>query len=345
MRKLTGKRGQVTVFLIIGIVILAIFAGVFYTVSKVTKEKLVVEQDTPLSLEVRPRIRIYVESCLQEIGVPGIYLLGMQGGLIYPEDLTKVMLTENAMINYGYLDKEKQLSLEKMEEDLGRYIEETLEFCVGEFEVFEEESIFVSVEGEMEASSKILKNEVIFNLKYPLEVTLGEDSFDTEDFSARVPVRLGELVSQAGAIIGKHEENPNIVDLEYLTSFDTFVTTFPYDAETFVYSIYDEESVKDGAALTFMFAIKDAGVNEAPELDYVSDFVLGRGLEFEYVVTATDGDNDKLTFSSDSEVIPIDSETGLIKVTPTVVGTYYVTIKVEDGQGGADEDEVRFVIE
>ncbi len=339
------KRGQVTIFLVIGIVVLAIFAATFYIVSYVQKEKLVAEKELPLVLELRPRIRFFVESCLEEVAVPGIYLLGVQGGLIYPEDPTRVLVTENAIINYGYLNGVNQFSLEAMEEDISVYVKESLDFCIDNFSFFQEEAIEIKEVGELKVHSTIGTNDILVNLKYPLEVKLGEDVFEVEDFFSRLPIRLREMVSQANQIIERHEQDPNILDLHYLTTFDTSITTFPFDETIFIYSIYDEKSIINEAPFTFLFAIKDEGINEAPELDFISDFVLTKGINFAYRVTATDREDDALAFSSDSSLIPINSETGLINVTPQATGTYYVKIGVEDKLGQSDEQEVRFVVE
>src|SRR3989344_6484315 len=105
------KRGQVTIFLIVGILILFIFAGLFYIVSVLEQKGLLAEtEELPETFALKTRVSSFVESCLRETAIPGIYLLGIQGGVIYPADPTKVLFTENAVINYGYLNGVVQLS-------------------------------------------------------------------------------------------------------------------------------------------------------------------------------------------------------------------------------------------
>ncbi|MBW2999150.1 hypothetical protein KY339_00630 [Candidatus Woesearchaeota archaeon] len=338
------KRGQITVFLIIAIVLLLIFSAFLLIRSYVVEKELEAEKPELLPYDIAA-IRNYVDLCIGDTAVPGLFLLGAQGGFIYLDDPTKALVTNNSLINYGYLNGVNQLSLKLMEEDIAAYMKDALALCIDDFSAFQNMGVTIEEVGELEINPVITASDVLINVKYPLEIKSREEIFNIEDFSSRIPIRLGQIVSQANNIIEKHEENPAVLDLHYLTGFDTFITTFPFDDSTMIFSIYDEKSVVEEAPFSFLFAIKDTEVNEPPELDFISDFVLTEGLNFAYLVTASDPDNDALTFYSDSNIIPIDSETGLINVTPQTTGIYFVTFGVRDTLGQLDEQEIRFVVE
>lgn len=337
------KRGQVTIFLIVGILLLAIFAGILYLTSTIQKERLELEEESPLTLKLKQPLTSFVESCLRQTAVPGIYLLGLQGGIIYPDDPTTILLTENALINYGYLKGVDQLSVEAMEQQLNRYVEENLFLCLDDFLRFAEEGIFITEKKPVKSDVKIRPDETVLQIKYQLEVRLGDDSFRMDSFSTNVPLRVGSTLREAKAIIRTHEENPAHLLPPEPAEQSYFISSFPFDAFTFIYSISDQNSIIDGAPFTFMFAIRDDAINTAPELTYIPNMVVRRGEPLNYQLTALDAEEDILTFSSNSALFPVDSE-GVVTGTTTTRGTYMVTFTVADIQGLKDEQEVRIVV-
>ena len=95
------KRGQVAIFLLVGILLLALSAAIFYIVKTRVSEPLRSEGETTLSgLRIETKITGFVESCIRKIAIPGIYLMSVQGGVLYPEDPQTILLTENAIIRH-----------------------------------------------------------------------------------------------------------------------------------------------------------------------------------------------------------------------------------------------------
>ena len=88
------KRGQVTIFIIIGIVILITIVGIFYVIDIITKSAL---QKEALKVGTVPQqiipVRDFINTCVQETASNGINLLEGQGGYIeLPEDDTQESL-------------------------------------------------------------------------------------------------------------------------------------------------------------------------------------------------------------------------------------------------------------
>lgn len=337
------KRGQVTIFLIVGIVILALFAGIFYFTSYVHQTQLEDESTAhPLAAKVRPQITSLVESCIKETAVPGIYLLGIQGGIIYPDDPATLLLTENTVINYGYLNGINQLDLEKMEEQLNRYIAETLPLCLEDFLIFAEEGILVEEKGEIKVDAKIALDEVIVTLKYKLDVTTEDDTVNIDSFTATVPVRVGTAVQKANQIIDQHIRNPATIALTS-TAEEYFLSVFPFDSSRFIYSLNDQNSVQQGAPFTFMFALRDENINSPPELAYIPNMVVQPGSPLLYQLTAEDPEEDILAFSSDNTLFPVTSDGTINQVLPSA-GTYLITFTVTDIPGLTDSQQVRIMV-
>ncbi len=337
------KRGQVTIFLVVGIIILAAFAGIFYFTSSLRQEGLLVSEETATdALGVKPRITSFVESCIREVATPGIYLLGIQGGIIHLDDPTKSLITENGIINYGYLNGENLLSTEKMEAQLNAYLEEELSLCLEDFSSFSPE-ITVEIEEELTAKSKIKEKEVIVTLDYPIKAIKGGETVKIDTFSESIPLKFGRAISGAAAIIKEHQKNPSQLKMQQNLGADYFVTTFPYDSSITLYSLSDSSSIIDSAPFTFMFAIKDENYNTPPELAFIQDFTLQKGAPFTYQLQASDADEDRLQFYSDSAQFPVD-ENGLINATASSPGTFMITFLVEDAKGEKDEQQVRMVV-
>jgi len=88
-------------------------------------------------------------------------------------------------------------------------------------------------------------------------------------------------------------------------------------------------------------------VNKPPVLNAIQDQTVVAETLFTLAATATDPENNTLTFSDDTELFDISSETGIISFVPTTedIGEYEITISVIDGKGGQDSEAFRVTVE
>ena len=82
-----NKRGQVVVFIIIGVVILMgvgaiLFINNYVVEQKVSQAARPITQELPSELEP---VRVFTENCIKTVGEQALIRLGQQGGYIYPE--------------------------------------------------------------------------------------------------------------------------------------------------------------------------------------------------------------------------------------------------------------------
>ena len=91
-----SKKGQITVFIIIGILILFAFAGFLYLTKTVITEEFVAEGEPVISAVPQEfqAIQAYTENCLNQVGERGLLILGQQGGYIYPDVLGEFSSTD-----------------------------------------------------------------------------------------------------------------------------------------------------------------------------------------------------------------------------------------------------------
>jgi len=338
-----NRRGQVTVFIIVGIIVLAISAAIFYIASILQTDSIeTAELETYSALTVKASFTGFVESCLSDTVGEGLFLLGFYGGLIYPEENPPMLVTEDYLINYAEFNDISGFSNLRMEEDLARYVTENIYLCFDEFSEFEKQGM--TIEGDEESMSArilILDNIVQAELNYPVKIILpDDDKVEFDSFLTEVDTNYGDMLNLAEEISTDSDGqlNPNtFIDSDY------FVTVFPFDASNTIYTITDEETLVNDAPLTLMFAVKNANVEHPPELAHISNIAIQEGSVWSYQMYAEDSDGGVLTFSSDSSKFPV-SEKGKISATVNGVGTYYVTFTVTDSTGLSDSQEVKVTI-
>ncbi len=224
----SSRKGQVTVFIIIGIVVLFVTAGILFVSNKVTTNKLNADgtpiiEDLPTAFQP---LQLYTESCLEQVGKKGLLLLGEQGGYIYPDvagtfsssnptnadgiDLEPAKVpywhynqqpNEGSMIGFQTLQPSLSGKDEfSVEAQLSRFMEEKIEGCLAGFDPFAEQGFIVSREGEVQVDVTVAEQGVHFLLEMPMEIQKGDASADAEQFFVNVPLELKKYYSIANDI-------------------------------------------------------------------------------------------------------------------------------------------------
>lgn len=323
MNKSVNEKGQATLFIVIGLLIVIVTGIALYLVFYDSGEKLENAMRTSQNLPFEPgAVETFVETCLKDVSVPGIYLLANNGGYIY--EYSNLLLAENKQISY-HLDYGAYTapSTEFMEKELSTFIKNSMLSCLDHFHAFEEYRLKT---GEMTVESSISKESISIKMKYPIIITAEKAVIELSKFSEVFPVRLGRILSVRDDIIGMIQEDKG-TDLDLLTQHDMRVTLLPYDSRSTVYSIYDNQSSIDNHPFVFNFAVKIES-NNAPELAFLPDFVVRQGKLFVYDVNASDADEDTLTFFSNSS--EINAQTGVLSIAPQETTT--LRICARDGK-------------
>lgn len=236
-------KAQITIFIIVGIVLLVLLLFFIYLSTSVGD----VEQDSidtaiDASLDATP-IKAYFQGCAQNLLQEAVYNMGLQGGYIDPAGNIKYgevgtiefglngFLVDNAdhKVPY-YLDEflESRPRLNDIEEKLEKYLIVEFERCFeqGNFESQGYELRIPSVDYEsvefdfnqlpVDSSVEITDHEVIANILYPITVVLGTRSTRISEFIVSVPVRIPHVYDIADKIITELLAN----NLEYLINDD-----------------------------------------------------------------------------------------------------------------------------
>jgi len=227
------KKAQITVFIIIGVLMLIIFFGALYLSDSVTEEKFT-EEGEPIIDEVPQEfvpIQTFTENCLQDVGKRGLVILGQQGGYIYPELLGEFSISEptnseginldSAKVPYWHYNMDPNEAERvrvgnhkpnlynigeggsmSVEAQLERYVEEELTGCLNGYKAFEEQAFKVE-QGEVEMKVKVIEGGINFLLDMSLNVKRGAAEEEMDRFFVKIPLNLkhyyeiAELIQEA----------------------------------------------------------------------------------------------------------------------------------------------------
>ena len=212
------KKAQVTIFIVIGIVILIVLGLVFYFSSDDAEKRLFTDTD-----EEVVAVQNFIEQCLDAVAVPGVYLLAAQGGFIYlPEDHLQ---GDFGNVAYSYsFGENKLIAKNSMAEQLNQYIMSTFPGCINNFESFEGVPITAN---QPKASVTIQSTYIQVNLQYQVKVK--DTTLDI--FTKEISLPLGAMHGVAFQIIQEQAQNPDWIDLTGLQEYDYDVSVIPYDRE------------------------------------------------------------------------------------------------------------------
>jgi hypothetical protein len=204
------KKGQVTIFIIIAIILVAAVIVFFAFRGLFSSESF------PHSIQ--PAYTSFL-SCLQEDLIVGIDILESQGGYIYAPEYEpgSLYMPFSSQLNflgnpipYWYyvsgnnIQKEQVPSRTEMEKDLEKFIEGQISTCV--LDSYYEQGFEIE-KGLPEADVSIKKDEVEVNLKMNLVFSKDEDNAIAENHNVAVKSNLGNLYDAAREIYSYEQNN------------------------------------------------------------------------------------------------------------------------------------------
>ena len=233
-----GKKGQVTIFIIIGIIIVAV-ALLIYSFYPKIRTTLGIEESTPQS---------YIQSCLEDEIKNTVDVLSKQGGKITPE--TYLMYQDEKIEYLCYTDEfyvpcviQQPMLKSAIELEIKNEIEEEVNSCFN--------SLKSSYEGkgysvDMKTGNKkidLLPQKIISSFNYSFTLTKGSDVQKYDSFSVVMNNNLYELVGIANSII---EWETNYGDAEiaiYMTYYNNLkVEKILRSSGNKIYIITDRET-------------------------------------------------------------------------------------------------------
>ncbi len=209
------KKGQLSVLMLIGIVIVVLVVIVSYVKYSSTRKEISAEVGRSISSDYKPVIS-YAQEIFRQSAINGISRLGLQGGRIssFPDGSA---LRESSGISVAYglktnLNPQNRLpGIADMGAELSDYVEEEIQklsfgsFEEIGFEIGQPESSAIKVE------AKIREDSIVFDITYPLKIKSGDSEHSEQSFSVVIPSGLKKIHEYAGMLIGSQNSEGSIV--------------------------------------------------------------------------------------------------------------------------------------
>jgi len=245
-RYMKSRRGQVTIFIIIAIVII-VGVIVFFAV----RGSLESEEEIPQ--EVAPIVN-FVQECMDATLENAVYKIAEQGGY-YNIPKTNLIDVYGTEISLYYLDSEKiSPSLNKVEKEIEDYFSEYMNYCLN-FSAFEEQGFQISKKN-LSASGKIGDESMLIKMNFPLAIKKGESVTKINRFEAKINSNIKKLHEVSEEIVNSYGENPGFVCLtcieEIASKYNLEIKAAPLsDINVILFSVADNEN-----ELKWIFAVE-----------------------------------------------------------------------------------------
>ena len=227
------KKGQVTAFIIIGLIVLVLGILVYFLAGRE-----VGFEPVEVSTEALP-LQNFVQNCLDVVSKDALVKLGSHGGYIsldetrynggrafrYSPVLTEsdavTMVDDGEKIPYWFHMGTRNNcascefvsavpTIDEMEEMMNNYVEDNLNTCIGNLEGIREQGFDIVEAGEFEVKTQIADQNVNFVLNYPVTARIGGSEIDVNDYFVSQNVDLMSVYDMAGKIHDTQAETPFI---------------------------------------------------------------------------------------------------------------------------------------
>jgi len=331
-----SKRGQITIFIIIGLVIIISFGLLFYLKFDVETK----EMEKIPDYQIAEPIRFYVDSCVRDIVDNGIFYTNFQGGYYDVPNSLYYFFAEIPF--YFYIGNEDLPDKATFESEFSKYVKNELPICINNFESFKEMGYKFEID-EMTVKTTLGKT-ISVNVDYPIKIMKQETTATVSDFIYTKRFNFDKLYNILIEFSEEHQKNPDYVPIGFL-SLLAYQNNFTYDLtysdeNEVIYTFIYNDLFDDNQTLLFNFASK----YEWPEIKQKEKKIkiqpipkqeAHREYEFSYTVKA-EGENIK--FSDYTDLFDINENTGEISFIPELKdrGVHNVLIKAYDDKGNED---------
>jgi hypothetical protein len=256
-----SRKSQITVFIILGILII-LSVSIYFFIRSVSVEKAL----TPIPVlqavpnELAP-ISAYTEECIYSTAKEAVVKLGQQGGYISPDEFgirtSAVIPTESDGIQFS---QDSQLKIpywwylkapnncarnclfssqrpsvkrttgissdSSIETQIDNYVKENLRLCLNNYQPFLAQGFKIEEKGDIAVTTIISDNDIGVYVEYPLAITLGNSSLKISQFYTSLPVNLYRIYNLATEITNA-ELNYTFLESQTLNLITQFAALDP----------------------------------------------------------------------------------------------------------------------
>ncbi|MSR86539.1 hypothetical protein EXS74_04040 [Candidatus Woesearchaeota archaeon] len=221
------KRGQATLFIILGIVLVILVILYFVLVQQNIIPPLLASNDASAQMS---EVSTHVQDCLQTVGNQYATQIAAQGGYLAPSTDT-YRLYNDTSVSYLCWNQvglstctNRLLTVQHMEEDLTQAIEDSLQTCINVYDVSDD----VEAADQWDLTVDIQRDSIDLSLYYPVTVDDGDNVVTQDTFSESLNVPLGELYDVSQDIVNDHAVLGEFEQLTYMLSKLSRYTIYKY---------------------------------------------------------------------------------------------------------------------
>jgi len=197
------KRGQVTVFILIGILIIGIMVGAGYFINSKAKEKSDLEffSQTEIKLQT-DNIQSNIFECTNQVTQAALNTIGLQGG--YYNQPENTLNFENNFLPYYYNQgKITMPSKEEINNQLSDFLNKNLKSCLDDLNFPNFELIYKIPK----TKTFIKEQEVLFEIDLPISIKHQDKILKLElnDYPVSQPSALSNILEVATFITNSHK--------------------------------------------------------------------------------------------------------------------------------------------
>jgi hypothetical protein len=340
------KRGQVTIFIIIGI-LLVLVLGVIIVLKDTNNLKINQEIKEVNTFEVP--IKIFVENCLTKSTLNGMEEVFAKGGYKdFPVNSNLFEFTNNdeVLTSPFYVFSENSLlpKLMEIEDNVAQSSQDKLIVCLEDFSQFEEQGLKIELE-EPKINVNFATNTLV-SLNLPLKISNDDVQKELSEFSVLIPFDFKSKYDGLDDFIDEQKSSENLLvgklsTLSYENSADYKLTQFDDLGSDVLIDLYFDD-VPESESLVYSFALSFPweekfvepkeilsptwGLNRIPIWNITKS-----GIEQLQINAFGDG----IKYSIDPDSLSINENTGMITLNtadfPNDEYLYYVIIENSDG--------------
>lgn len=346
------KRGQITIFIIIGIVVLFVIMGMVYLV----RQQAEIVSPTAQT----DNIRIFVEACLQSSTVNAMRDVFSKGGYLLSANLNTdsnlntdfLNFTENNQLfkvpYYFQNEKVNVPSLAAIENAVSLATVNYFYNCTNNFSSLRESGYSIE-SGRASVDVKFGSSATVASLTYPMRVALGQSITNYADFSSTIPFSFKDKYSDIVQYTTEQKKYSQyflagtLSTLAYQRNYKFSFRQLSDDGSKVMVSLTYLERLGT-SLLVYNFALnydwtdlgqqlENVSEEEAPlQLNFMDEWnITQSGIAYYQVEALGEG----LTFRAEPNTLPINAETGLITLDTANLANdeYLYYIEVADRAG------------
>ncbi|NOZ80045.1 MAG: hypothetical protein GXP63_00085 [DPANN group archaeon] len=323
-------KGQVSLFIIIGLVLLAA-AVLFFSIAEPSavgpaQTETGLRQKTP---QKAAPLQSYVEACMRQTGRQALVLAGSQGGFTHlPDDQPRVDTIMSSVAAWYDKGMDTRPTDEEVASQLSLYMDEVLPSCLNDFQDF---PYPVKVLAEPHTLATITESKVIFETSYTLEMTLDDEVLTVDAFRTELTTQFGHALYVGKAIADMELALPDEIDPTFMNQFGMDVSVHAYRENEVVYVIKGDEELL-GFPLVFMVSsIYDFDTTPENRFTNLAPLRAVVGQPFSYDFDALNESD--VNFSMHTPGFFINRSAGVLRFTPLPedVGNHTLFLELQDG--------------